>query len=435
MKINSLCLSDNLCRLFRPNCSVAVALSGGADSVCLLHGLRVLAKEHEFSLSAVHIHHHLRGAEADRDADFCRNICDAWQIPLTVIDVDVPAEKQAGESVETAARRLRYAAFDTLPVDWVATAHNADDAMETFLINFSRGTGLRGLCGIPEHRDRYIRPLLGWSKQSILAYCKAHKLSFVEDSSNRSDAFTRNRLRHHVLPVLEQINPEFYAVSHRNFELLKQDLSFLEQVSADMLTACRCKNGLSVSKLVAAHQAISTRVLAAYCLEQTGRQPDALHIGQMQRLCLEGKGEIGLFADYRAAVRQGVFTIRSTEPMVFTTEIQHITPQNNEIWQNVHSLLFKNAIDYDKMVGKLNLRTRLPADTMRPVGRGVTKAVRRLQAEAALPKEMRDAAPIAADDLGPIWGHQIGVSERVAVDQNTKNVLIFQVYQTKNRGQ
>lgn len=435
MKNSRLCLSEKCCKKLLPGCSVAVALSGGADSVCLLHGMRTLASERGFCLSAVHIHHHLRDAEADRDADFCRQLCAGWNIPLTVIEVDVPLEKRPGESIETAARRLRYAAFASLTVDWIATAHNADDAIETFLINFARGTGLRGLCGIPECRDRYIRPLLGWSKRDIVDYCHLHQLVFVEDSSNASDAFTRNRLRHHVLPELQQINPELHAVAGRNFALLKSDLDFLEQEAAGLLTEAEGERGLSVAKLNAAHQALSTRALSSYCLAQTGRQPDAFHIGQMRALCVNGRGEIGLFSGFRAAVRQGWFFIRSAEPTAFTVKTEQITPENDKIWRNVHNLLFKNAIDYDKMVGKLELRTRLPDDQMRPAGRGVTKAVRRLQAEAGIPKELRDAAPIAADDLGPVWGYEIGVSERVAVDQNTKNVLIFQVYQTKNRGQ
>ena len=125
-----------------------------------------------------------RGAEADRDEQFCRSLCRQLQVLLTVFKVNCQSERQPGESTELCARRLRYACFEKVPANYIATAHHADDAAETFLLNFARGSGLKGLCGIPPRRGRYLRPLLGFSRAQLLLYLKSQGLSFVTDSTN-----------------------------------------------------------------------------------------------------------------------------------------------------------------------------------------------------------------------------------------------------------
>ncbi|MDE7293582.1 MAG: tRNA lysidine(34) synthetase TilS, partial [Oscillospiraceae bacterium] len=180
---------------------VVAALSGGADSVCLLLVLKKLRERLNFALSAVHINHNLRGEESDRDRDFCLRLCEREGIPIRVYSVNAAeyAEKK-GYSTEEAARILRYDCFEKeserLSGALIATAHNMGDNTETVLFNLTRGTGVRGLGGIPYKRDNIIRPLLDVSREEIEKYLEAHGQDFVTDSTNLTDDYTRNRIRH-----------------------------------------------------------------------------------------------------------------------------------------------------------------------------------------------------------------------------------------------
>ena len=209
--------------------SVCCALSGGADSVCLLACLREMPG---ITLSAVHIQHNLRGDESRRDEDFCRTLCENWGIPLTVISVDVRDYAAAHRlSVETAARECRYAAFETLACDHIATAHTASDQLETVLFRMARGAGLRGLCGIPERRGSFIRPLLYATRTEIEAFLRERGLSCVTDSSNLSDDYSRNFIRHHIVPAMQQLNPGAEQNTARMVDSLREDAALLDSLA------------------------------------------------------------------------------------------------------------------------------------------------------------------------------------------------------------
>ena len=207
-------MRDNILRYLReneliaPGATLVCAVSGGKDSVCLLHVMLSLQKELSITVEAAHLNHQLRSAESDRDEAFVRNLCDSLGVRLTVSRADVLSRcKQTGESVEEAARVLRYQFFESLGKP-VATAHTQDDNLETVLLNLVRGTALRGLCGIPPKRGRIIRPMLCVSRAEVTAYLEQHALSHVEDSSNASSLPLRNRLRHEVVPLLARENPK-----------------------------------------------------------------------------------------------------------------------------------------------------------------------------------------------------------------------------------
>lgn len=194
--------------------SLLVGLSGGPDSVCLLHVLASLAKEQGWTLSAAHLNHCTRGEQSDRDEALAREVCESMDVPFFLRRVDVPRiAKRNGESIETAARLERYQFFRDLAeargVQAVALAHNADDQVETILFRILRGTGLRGLSGIPASRPLYrgakavvVRPLLGVSRDEILRYLKARGLRYRLDKSNYQSRHARNELRHKLLPLL-----------------------------------------------------------------------------------------------------------------------------------------------------------------------------------------------------------------------------------------
>ena len=221
---------------------VAVALSGGRDSVALLHAL-INRTPKINSLSALHIDHGLR-PEAEEEAAFVRALCRTWNVPLSVVSVNVPANRRAGESMEAAARRLRYQAFEeNAPQDaLIATAHHAGDQAETVVQHLLRGSGLRGLGGMAPQRGRYIRPLLGVTREDIDAYCTRYALAYVEDSSNADVAIQRNRIRHELMPVLKEYNPQIVPALAAMADTLREDEAYFEQQAQQALT----ENGFSV---------------------------------------------------------------------------------------------------------------------------------------------------------------------------------------------
>ncbi|MDE6107466.1 MAG: tRNA lysidine(34) synthetase TilS, partial [Oscillospiraceae bacterium] len=178
--------------MFPPGCKVLCAVSGGADSVCLLHWL---SQQKDISLMAAHFNHQLRGEESDRDQQFVRELCEKWHILLTVGQGDVASHaKKQGLSIEEAARNLRYAFLretaEKNGCDFIATAHNADDNLETLLLNLTRGAGLQGLTGISPQQGVLVRPLLTTTRKEIEAYLRSYSLSHVEDGTNTDETYS-----------------------------------------------------------------------------------------------------------------------------------------------------------------------------------------------------------------------------------------------------
>ena len=250
--------------LFAPGQTVVCAVSGGADSVTMLHLLRSLQRELGVTVSAAHFNHRLRGAESDRDEAFVRKLCADWGVPLAAASGDAAARaRETGESIEEAARNLRYAFFASLGQS-VATAHTADDNLETILLNFLRGTGLTGLGGIPPKRDFLVRPILCCTRQEVLAYLDEHRLPHAEDSTNAADDCVRNRLRHNVLPLLKAENPSLAETALRTAQLLRQDDAFLDCLAeAALQTASAGTMAWRCDALRAEPDAVRTRAIRA----------------------------------------------------------------------------------------------------------------------------------------------------------------------------
>lgn len=199
--------------------TVLCAVSGGADSVCLLHILHSLQPAYGFTLVAAHYNHELRGEEADRDEGFVQDLCRQWNIPLTVGHGDVAAEaKLRKQGIEETARKMRYdflcKTAEKAGAERIATAHTFDDNAETILLNIIRGTGLSGLAGIQPVSGPLIRPLLSCTRQDVEEYLVAQQLPHIEDSSNRDLSYRRNKLRLQVMPLLRELNPK--AAEHIN---------------------------------------------------------------------------------------------------------------------------------------------------------------------------------------------------------------------------
>lgn len=209
-----------------------LAVSGGIDSMVLLY----LCHQLDLSFAVVHCNFQLRGDESDADEQFVKDICDALHRPIFIEKFVTAAFAQEHKlSIQVVARKLRYEWFETIMLnhdyDYVLTAHHLDDSLETFLINITRGTGLDGITGIPEQNDTIIRPLLVFSRNEIETFAQAHKLPWREDSSNASDKYLRNKLRHHVVPVLKELNPSLLNSFEATLAHLQQAQSMVADAS------------------------------------------------------------------------------------------------------------------------------------------------------------------------------------------------------------
>ncbi|WP_281240024.1 tRNA lysidine(34) synthetase TilS [Flavobacterium praedii] len=209
-----------------------LAVSGGLDSMVLLH----LFKELKYEIAIAHCNFQLRGIESFGDQKFIQDYAEVHSIPIYVTQFDTIAfAKDYKLSTQVAARELRYNWFyelmDTENYDYVLTAHHADDNLETFLINLTRGTGLEGLTGIPEQNDKIIRPLLYFSRNEIDNYAKEQTISWREDSSNASDKYLRNKIRHHLIPVLKELNPSFITSFLKTESYLQESLVMVEDAA------------------------------------------------------------------------------------------------------------------------------------------------------------------------------------------------------------
>lgn len=261
---------------------ITCAISGGADSTALLHCLHTLQAELEITLSAAHFNHRLRGAESDRDEAFVRTLCDRWSIPLAIGQADVRAYAGAHKlGLEEAARECRYAFLEAQP-GLIATAHNADDNAETLLLHLLRGSGMRGLCGIPPKRGRIIRPLLSISREDILAYLQAEGLTWTEDSTNAADCYRRNRLRHSVLPLLYAEQPQLHQQLDRTTSLLRQEDAYLEEQAAQLLHSNT--NSWSIAPLLQAPAVLRRRALRRLLRQFLPQDVSLCHIEALESL-------------------------------------------------------------------------------------------------------------------------------------------------------
>ncbi|TDW52676.1 tRNA(Ile)-lysidine synthase [Flavobacterium sp. 270] len=217
---------------FLENKKIFLAVSGGLDSMVLLHLLNQLPYE----IAVLHCNFQLRGLESFGDQDFIQNYCDQNNIPVFITQFDTEAfAKDYKLSTQVAARELRYSWFyellKTKNFDYILTAHHADDNLETFIINLTRGTGIEGLTGIPEQNDKIIRPLLPFSREEILKYAQENNIEWREDSSNASNKYLRNKIRHDLIPILKEINPNFLNVFQKTQSYLQESQEMVEDAS------------------------------------------------------------------------------------------------------------------------------------------------------------------------------------------------------------
>ena len=407
---------------------ICVALSGGADSVCLLYILSELKSEFNFSLSAFHLNHMLRGKEADRDELFVKELCEEIGIPLIIERADIKSEaEKRRESIELCARNVRYELLKKYSKGLVALAHTASDNLETVIYNLARGSGIKGLGGIPPVRDIFIRPLINCTRREVEEYLSERNISYVTDSSNLADDYTRNYIRHHIAPEVLKLNPSAEKTVAANCESLREDADFISGMATKIYCIIAKEDSLDADLLKEQHPAVVKRVLSMLYRENSGYGVDNLHINRMYEALTECKKVSlpkGFYAECDGKILRIGKEAESLNQNVFETEIVYGDYKTDD---NVYNLLLKNTIDCDKIVGELKIRTREDGDRIALAGRGCTKSLKKLFNELGIPSEQRVSLPIATDDEGIVWIYSVGVAERVKVDGDTKKTVAFNV--------
>lgn len=409
--------------LLQPGDDVTVALSGGADSVALLWVLRALAPALGITLRAAHFHHGLRGPEADRDAEFCRTLCGNWEIPFSLGRGDAAARAaETGESLEEAARVLRYAFLQSAVSGKLATAHNADDNAETILLHLLRGTGLRGLGGIPVRRENVVRPLLSCTRAEIEALLDREGLPHVEDGTNALDDCVRNRLRHRVLPLLRAENPALSRTLGRTAALLREEDAFLSRLAAQAGTECRTEGGWSCRSLWALEPVLRRRVLLGLLTQLGLEDPAQVYVEALERLLCAGPSASVRLPGGRAARRRyDLLYFSGGEAPPPLAELPLRIPGSTVLPNGggtIRCLVTKNLKNFKKkpttfalkcgMIATLELRVRGRRSGDRLTLPGGTKSLKALMIDRKLPALLRDAIPVITAGGQPIAVFGVG---------------------------
>ena len=432
----------------RPGICTA-AFSGGADSTALLLCLYQLREQLGIDLRAVHVHHGIRGEEADRDADFCRQLCEKYGIPFQTVYVDVPAyAREQRLSLETAARKLRYEALrQAAPEGEIATAHHAGDNAETVLFHLLRGSGMKGLRGILPRSGRIIRPLLQAEKNDILHFLRACGETYVEDSSNFLPDSSRNRLRSELMPLLLRENPAVLKAIARTAEILTEDEAYLSGEAEKAYRDCFDPAGGGFRGLAQYARPVRMRV---YML-RLERMPKPRHIDPsyemlcaVDRILLAGSGNVNLSGDVYARASRGIlymqtsFRLTGSVPMqegenrIFPEKICFVRcVEKDALSRNLHTADTKKTLDFDKIKGQPYFRRCSPDDRITLPGRDFSTLLKK-QIQALVPAPERETLHILYDDLGCIWCERIGSAARVKPDADSRRILMTEIRAAEN---
>lgn len=440
-------LEQSFCTEGLQNAFAVVGFSGGADSMALLHRLFSLREELSLSIKAVHIHHGIRGEEADRDLKFAETFCKELNIPFAAHFADIPAlAKERGISEEACGRTERYRIFkeEAGEKGIILTAHTASDNVETVLLNLVRGTGLRGMTGIPYERENIRRPLLFCTRAQVEDYCHRMDIPFVEDSTNFTLDYTRNRLRLKILPKLRELNPSFDRTLLHTAELLQQDEDFLSAEAEALYASAKEANGLSSAKLAAAHPAVLGRAALLFLKEHDLPQ----NRNTVERFCRaaeKGSREElapGVFLQSYKGVLQPEreeeipeisVTLPEEAGFPFTLTLPEryyggkqlkFSLEDRENGEKVYKKLFFFSVDYDTISGKIYFRQKRPGDKFSlPHGEG-HKTLKKLFSEKGLSRTERSARLLLADEKGVVWVEGFGPDARSKISENTRRVLV-----------
>ena len=460
--------------LFPPGSKVVVGVSGGPDSLCLLHVLNRLKGEWGITLHVAHLHHRIRGADADEDAAFVERTAREWGLPITVEARDVPAlARKEGMGLEEAARYARYRFLAEVAcregASIVAVGHTADDQVETVVMHWLRGAGLAGLRGmLPRTRlvagaetfDLWlVRPLLDVWRSEVEEYCRQHNLAPRFDLSNLDTTYFRNRLRHELIPYLESFNPRFKELVPRAARLLADDYDFLrsqlEQIWPQVLESEHQRGFVfSLERWRELHPSMQRAVLreAIRRMRQGLRDVNWVHVEEARRVLLKGRAgaQVTLPRGLLLTVGYGRFSLGEEDfrppedvPLLEVPEIPltmpGTTPLPSSRWTVETRILdaselppdwktnpdpWRAFLDASRIRGSLRLRRRRPGDAFRPLGLGGRrKTLHEFMIDVKIPRHLREKWPLLVDDEKILWVAGWHVSEEARVDEGTSRAV------------
>jgi tRNA(Ile)-lysidine synthase len=437
--------------LLKAGDKILIALSGGPDSVVLLHLLHLLKGHYNITLAAAHLDHGLR-AQAAQDREFCVRICKDLKIRLFSKKVDIAIiAKRRKISIEEAGRQARYGYFELLAQKHgftkIATGHTLDDNAETVLFNLARGCGLDGLAGIPYRRDKIIRPLLRVEKAELLAWLKAEKIGFVRDKSNRSLKYARNRIRHKVIPELGLINGAAVRNIARMSDIAKNEIEFLESLTVSAFKEVLVETGkskivLDLGKLVQYDKSLRKRMLEKAAGSLAGGVK-----GISSDNLFRAFGVIDGKSGGKAPLGRGLFIEKSQGRIAImdTPEIPETMPLSypGDIKLQSGETIRLRVVSRDELtnldrgfdsayldLGKLAkpcIRYWQDGDTIRPLGMKGSKLLSDIFIDKKIPEYERGLVPLIVSGNKIAWVAGVMISDEFKVSENTKEVLSLEL--------
>lgn len=417
---------------FLAKTKLLLATSGGIDSMVMVH----LFRELNFSVALAHCNFQLRGLESFGDQNFIQEYANANKIPLFLTQFDTEAFAQDYKlSTQIAARELRYNWFyellETEQYDYILTAHHADDAIETFLINLSRGTGLEGLVGIPAQNDKVVRPLLPFSREEILAYAQQNKIQWREDSSNASDKYLRNTIRHHLVPLLKELNPQFMESFQKTQSYLKESQELVEDAAIMVYQQVAKEEGETI--VFDLNQLLRLPNYQSYLyqwLHEFGftAWKDIYALVQSQSGKQVFSADFRLLKDRNQLILSPIVDETNDEQYFIEKNVREVNiPLNltfceaDAILEASNSIIF---VDEDKLVYPLVLKRWEEGDSFQPFGmNGKTKKLSKLFKDEKLSLLEKGNCWVLWSANQIVWVVGIRQDERFKINNSTKNIL------------
>lgn len=441
--------------------TIAAGVSGGADSAALLDFLYRLGEMFPLRITVCHLNHCLRGEESDRDETFAKALAEGYGLPFRAQRADAAA--WAGEhrcSVEEAGRELRYRFFRECAGEEgkIATAHTLSDSMETLLLNLCRGSGVRGLRGIPPVRGNIIRPLCACTRREVEDYCRERGLRYITDSTNLSPAYSRNRLRLRVLPELEALNPALPAALAGFMERMDGQWRLVEELAREGRERLALPDGrLDREGLLALPPPVREEMLLEL-LEETGAGQSSRLVEEMEKVLRAGHGEVPVKSGLFFTANKDSAELSPRRPALadhFRAELDLSDPaalpaffpldgsrklaaapfpgKKGGSAEKINKSALKNRLDCGRIKGTVILRRKKPGDRMAPAGRRAgSHPLKKLCQEAGIPPEKRRQLMVAADSEGIIWAEGFGADRRCAWREDSRQGCVLEIITTED---
>ena len=413
--------------------SAIIGFSGGADSSAILHYLKDKTKK----LLCVHINHMIRGNESLRDEFFCKSVCEKYGVKFASYRVDIPfLAQERKKGIEETAREERYRIFDSLLKEGeykcVITAHNANDNAETILFNLTRGCGLDGICGIKAEQGKILRPMIMATREEILEYCEQNQIDYVSDSTNFNTDYTRNYIRHNIIPSLKKINPCLVEACSRLSDTMMEDKEYFDNIVDNIIIDNKIEDKINIELINSLDYPIKSRLLKRL----GGKNIDYVDLQSCIKLLRDGTvgKKINLSRGISFKIERGYAKFIKTKELDKVEYILPLKDGKNPIPQ-LELILVKDTDDtpygYEKVCsiglnkeevsGELLVRSKQDGDTV--YHGGMTKKLKKVMTDRHIPSHLRDKMPIICDSKGII--SVVGLIQRDKVKGKDINITVY----------